>query len=252
MIMKNTMLNTILTTKKTCYFISPHLDDAIFSAGALMTALANHTKIVVITIFTEAGKDRPTLSAKKFLEQCGYKNAPALFAARRKEDEASLRKLNSTPVHLGFSDALWRKKRETFLGQILPEIDHSYPTYRWHVIKGIISQDDKPMINEIKQKLQSIISEKDAFIFCPTGIGNHVDHVITSKICKDIFPNVIYWSDFPYNTHQTKSMQDFETFQVSENLSEKKKLMELYHSQYQAMFKNGVQLQPEEFFYKKI
>lgn len=250
--METNLLQSLTKSKKTCYFISPHLDDAVFSAGALMTKLAKHNKLVVVTIFTNAAGTPPTYSAKQFLKQCMYDSAEKLFADRRAEDTEALKTLTKDIFHLGFTDSLWRKKSETVLGKLLPEVDHVYPTYRWHTITGKISSHDHPMIADIKQKLKEIITEKNPVIFCPTGIGNHVDHVITSKICTDIFSNVIYWSDFPYNEHANKSIQGFQTYTFAEDLSKKKKLMETYHTQYQAMFKNGVSLTPEAFYYKKI
>ena len=102
----------------------------------------------------------------------------------------------------------------------------------------------------IKNELKEKVNENDPLIFCPLGIGSHIDHVITRKICDELFKNVIHWSDFPYNEKSQKNASSFQSFTFADSLSDKQKLVEGYKSQYNAMFHAGLKLRPEEFFYK--
>lgn len=253
--MKTNYLDTIIKEKKVCYFISPHFDDAVFSAGALMTYLAKHTSVVVINIFTKASERPYTLSAEMFLRQCGYRDAQSLFVDREKEDAEVLRGLGARVVNLSFSDALWRRKDHVgFFGRFLPkvaELRSIYPTYKLHAIKGKVAKADLDNVEKIKAQLKEKVREENAVIFCPMGIGNHVDHVLTRRVCDEIFEGVIHWSDFPYNEKSEVEKNGFNSFSFAEGLSEKRKLVEGYKSQYGAMFHAGLKLRPEEFFYNQ-
>jgi LmbE family N-acetylglucosaminyl deacetylase len=247
--MEDSLVQSIIKEKKTCYFISPHFDDAILSAGALMKYLSKYTKIVVINIFTKAGPPPYTLSARAFLTQVGYTDAQTLFIDREKEDAEVLSHVANKVINLGYTDALWRKKSDTWFGKILPELDHIYLTYRFHIIRGIISKHDRPMINQIVEKVHDLISDKNAVVFAPLGVGSHIDHVITHEIAKKQKQQVMYWSDFPYNEKQSTETKHLHSFSFGEDLSEKKPLIQGYTSQYQAMFKDSLHLKPETFYY---
>ncbi|MCH7641145.1 PIG-L family deacetylase, partial [Patescibacteria group bacterium] len=139
----NEIVKDIIKNKRTCYFISPHLDDAAFSAGGLISYLAKRTKVVVITAFTRAGRDKHSLSALSYVNQCGYKKNEIgrFFSARRKEDKELFESLGVKVMHLGFLDALWRKKKslnliEKFSTLFINEFRYIYPTYRLHISKG--------------------------------------------------------------------------------------------------------------------
>jgi LmbE family N-acetylglucosaminyl deacetylase len=253
-VMINKYLDSIIKKRQTCYFISPHFDDAVFSAGALMTYLAKHTSVTVINIFTKASRRPYTLSAEMFLRQCGYRDAQKLFADRGREDADVFKSINVKVINLSFSDALWRKKDHLgFLARFfsnIGELSAVYPTYKLHAIKGKIAKADMDTVAAIKNELKAKVSEKNSVVFCPLGIGSHVDHVIARKVCDELFRDVIHWSDFPYNEKSQKNSDGLKSFVFAEGLSDKRKLIEGYKSQYGAMFHAGLKLRPEEFFYK--
>ena len=249
--MNNKVFESIILKKKKCYFISPHYDDAVLSAGAVMTYLAKTNDIYVINIFTEAGKHPYTLSAKAYLNQCGYENAEDLYKDRKTEDREVLGKIVKESVDLGFTDALWRKKTHTnSFGRFLTEFDHIYPTYKFHIQKGKLHKEDQETVHAISKRLREIVDTKNSIIFCPMGIGNHVDHVMVHTICNDIFENTIFWSDFPYNQTQgsKKNKISLNTFTFSEFLADKKRLIEGYKTQFKAMFKQGLITKPEIYY----
>jgi hypothetical protein len=55
-----------LTVQRRYLFLSPHLDDAILSCGALLTALPARSDVTVVTIFTEASAPPHTRAATSF------------------------------------------------------------------------------------------------------------------------------------------------------------------------------------------
>lgn len=223
------------------YILSPHLDDAVLSCGSLLLDLKGKKDITIINVFTRAHNGPYTLSARKFLNDSGgYKDAANLFRERSKEDKNVLSKLKVKTINFNLQEALFRRKIPiNLLGKAIPEFSHIYPTYRWHAIKSISPND--LVILKLKNALKSMV-ETNAVVFAPHGIGGHVDHQITRRVCEDIFENIILYSDFPYNI-RTKNygqvMKGFQKFELKSNISKKDKLLRLYKTQFQSLFPNG-------------
>lgn len=80
--------------------ISPHLDDAVFGCGALLTT---QVPSVVITVF--AGRPPRRASLPPWDEAAGFHPGDDVVDARRAEDRAALDTLGARPVWLNFLDA---------------------------------------------------------------------------------------------------------------------------------------------------
>jgi len=189
-----------------------------------------------------------------YLRQCGYTNALHIFADREQEDKRVFMGIAEQVINLGFTDALWREKyTKPFFSQLFPfvaELQVMYPTYKFHVSKGIIAKDDNQTQTAIATKLKELIADPTAVIFCPFGIGNHVDHVITRKACEDAFSQLIYWADFPYSNTFEKDIQGFRSFSFDKDLEKKEQVMRGYETQYPAVFKKGLIRKHEQYFIK--
>src|SRR5260221_4259364 len=180
--------------------VSPHQDDAVLSCGGLLTQLVGKTDITVVNVFTKAHKKPYTLSTKMFLKASGFTDATLLYQVRFEEDTKVLAMLGIKPVNLDLEDALFRrKKNKTWLGNILSEFDHVYPTYRWHIIKNIAKDDYAG--EELKKQLIKFKNKK-TLVIAPLGIGNHADHVIVGNVCEALFDNLFFYADFPYTIRE--------------------------------------------------
>lgn len=245
------LIKQIKLKKIKCYFISPHLDDAILSAGGLISYLASKTTVEVITIFTKPSPKPYTLSTKVFLKNCNFRDAEDLFNKRRLEDQYVFTKLNLNYHHLGFTDASWRKKINPnrilkVFSKIIPELIHIYPIYRNYLKKGVtsghVSNEDEQNVTLIKQKLNKIIkNKKNILIFCPIGIGLHVDHILVRNLCQNSFKNIIFWSDFPYSLTEKPDdnfimLNNLKKLQSDKKINYKNTLISLYKTQVDAMF----------------
>lgn len=255
-----TIIKKIVKEKTHCLFISPHLDDAALSAGGLISYLADHVPVTIVSVFTEVHDGLPTRSAKAFVKQCGFKNARELFTERRKEDKLLFNKIGVKVINLGLFDVLWRKKRNEsmitrIMGTVMPEFIHVYPTYRFHGESGKVASNDKKLKTALKKKLLKVIDgNRECVIFCPVGIGGHVDHVITRDVCKSTFDNVIYWSDFNYSLEFTNennfiNKNKLKLAYFNKKLPSKRKLIEGYKSQLNAIFPHGKIPLVSDFFY---
>lgn len=80
--------------------LSPHLDDAVFSCGAL---LAMNPGAVVVTVF--AGVPDARQPGTQWDARCGFRDGATAMAARRDEDRRALARLDAQPVWLDFLDS---------------------------------------------------------------------------------------------------------------------------------------------------
>ncbi|WIG16336.1 PIG-L deacetylase family protein [Kocuria rosea] len=198
-------LEKSLNTNTPWLFLSPHLDDAVLSCAALMDSYAARRDISVATLFTEAELPPHTRATRAFLGQCSGDDAFALFEDRRSEDRIVLAELGVSHRHLGASDALFRQRRRLKaalgpLGRALPELFHLYPTYRFDIALGRISRADRSLIERLRNNVSQLVDQTEAdLLFCPVGVGRHVDHLITRLVGSEFPEKVVYYSDFPYN-----------------------------------------------------
>jgi LmbE family N-acetylglucosaminyl deacetylase len=250
-------IDRIIKDKIRCFFISPHQDDAIFSAGGLISYLASRTEVVIVNVFDGCGDVPYTLSARTFAKQCGYKKICDLSLQRHIEDREVAKTLNVSLIDLGFDDAVFRKRKvnNKFLlgvGKVVPEILHIYPIYRLNIRRGKISTQDKELMYILKKRLKEVVNKDRDIVFCPMSVGGHVDHRIVKKVCQDVFKNAFFWMDYPYvlsavNKERLFS-QKYSCFSFDPDWKFKESMIKGYKSQYYAIFKNGIKRISEMYF----
>ncbi|MGF4043365.1 PIG-L deacetylase family protein [Paenarthrobacter nitroguajacolicus] len=242
-------------------FLSPHLDDAVLSCGALIEAQAQGRQIIVATLFTESTPPPHTRAAGSFMRQCTVLDAGELFQARQAEDRAVLQDMGVQSIHLGEVDALFRRRRKPpILGssaweRLLPELTHRYPTYRFDIALGRIAKGDQQLIRQLRGDVAGLMAQTKAeLLFCPAGVGKHVDHLITREVGKGHPENVVMYSDFPYDlaagpdeTHMSKL--GFVPWTWDTGLDAKPGRIRQYSTQADALFPSGViPRKPETYF----
>lgn len=252
----------IISGKKRCFFVSPHLDDAIFSAAGLIRELRKHNiAVTVVNVFTKPSDKPYTLSVKKFLYSCGYSDANEFYSDRIKEDKIIFNKLGVNVINLGFIDALWRRKSVKgilkFISKFIPEVDYVYPIYRSSIAKGRISDLDINLKNDIIGKIKDAISVKNSVVFYPLAIGKHVDHLIVRDISKEISLKNVYWTDYPYVKHfdvdsKYISENNLEAFDFDLDFRLKNDLINMYKTQVKAIFNtNEEKVSLHELYYQQ-
>jgi LmbE family N-acetylglucosaminyl deacetylase len=199
------VLQKVLSGAAPTLFLSPHLDDAVLSCGALIRYLTHRGPATVATVFTAADPGPHTWAARRFLRRCNCGDAASLFRERRAEDVAVLRELGAERVHLGFPDALFRRRQLSnpparWLSRAVPELGHRYPTYRFDIARGRVAPGDQTMITAVAEAAGALLERTGAeVLFCPLGVGRHVDHLIVRAVGERFADRVVYYSDFPYH-----------------------------------------------------
>jgi LmbE family N-acetylglucosaminyl deacetylase len=231
-------------------FLSPHLDDAVLSCGALIEAQARGREIVVATLFTEATPGPHTRAARSFLRQCTHSSALDLFEARKTEDNKVLVDMGARPLHMGGVDALFRRRRPPRFGssawdRVLPELTHRYPTYRFDIALGRIAGADKALINRLQGDVAELMAITGAeLLFCPVGVGRHVDHLITREAGMKHQQSLVLYSDFPYDLVSGPDTSRLERlgyvpWSWDQGLSSKPGRIRQYATQADALFPDG-------------
>lgn len=167
---------------KTLLAISPHLDDAVFSAGATI-ALASRSgwRTLVATVFT-GNVARPTGFALACQLDKGLAPDVDYMAIRRAEDVAACTLVGAEAIHLPLLEAPHR----------------GYDSAA--ALFATILAEDK-VGEAVAAQLQTLIAEVcPDRLMAPLGLGGHVDHLIVREavIRANASARCYLWEDWPY------------------------------------------------------
>jgi hypothetical protein len=171
--------------------LSPHLDDAVVSCGALLAYAVSRTSVTVVTFFTEPGRAPYTRPARRYLRQAGGRDADAVFSSLRAQDRAALEPLGITCVHAGLTDALFRQPAR----QIYPS--RRYPSRRAHAASGRIASADAGMLCETRETILRVAGSGASLLLAPLAAGGDVDHILVRTAAQGSGAPVAYYHDLP-------------------------------------------------------
>lgn len=163
--------------------VSPHLDDAVFSAGGTLAAMsAAGWRVRVVTCFTASVADPSPFALSTQLDK-GLGADVDYMALRRAEDAAALAVLGAPsnpvgPVHLP-----------------LPEAPHRGYVSAPDLFAGQHADDD---IAEVLRQVLGPLLEGADLVLAPQGIGDHVDHRVVVDVVATLRPDALFWRDTPY------------------------------------------------------
>jgi LmbE family N-acetylglucosaminyl deacetylase len=169
-------------------YLSPHLDDAIFSLGGLMAMQdARGEPISILTAFAGDPPDwRISPFAAELHARWGKAGPP--MAVRRAEDRLAAGRLGASVVHLQFPEAIYRiGEEDTFL---YPDVD---------AIFGPVDPQDNLLLQNLLDALGGV-EIGEAAVYCPLGIGGHVDHLLLRNAAEMLNIPLVYYREFPYTT----------------------------------------------------
>ena len=168
-------------------FLSPHLDDVVFSCGGLAACLADAGwRTVLVTAFT-----RSVVPATGFALACqldkGLSADLDYMAIRRAEDAAAA-------AILSFADVRWLDELEA------PHRSyHSAPALFGPVREGDAAADT------LAGHFGALAAELEPdLVLAPQGLGNHVDHQQVIAAANRSFPagSLAFYRDTPYAIRQ--------------------------------------------------
>ena len=167
-------------------YLSPHLDDAVFSCGGRIHVEAGKgLSVLIATVGTAPEPARLSRYAARFHRR-GRLGADAM-ERRRDEDREAARRLGAEALHLGLPDAMYRVDPAS--GKAL------YPRVTRLLGRPRAGDPMRPLLRRSLDELPEC-----ELLLLPFAIGGHVDHRLTRGIAETVCAGreVAYWEDFPY------------------------------------------------------
>jgi LmbE family N-acetylglucosaminyl deacetylase len=167
-------------------YLSPHLDDVIFSCGGLIWEQSNSGQDVELwTIFTaDAPIDLLSQFAETLHDNWGLEENAV--KVRREEDQISSKIVGAVPHYLSYLDCIYRKSES---GKYYYQSDSD--------LFGGLDPGEADLITDLTDVLKEHLPA-EAQIVVPLSIGNHVDHELTRKAASRLEIPLYYYADYPY------------------------------------------------------
>ncbi len=172
-------------------YLSPHLDDAVYSCGSLIhqQSRSGH-QVEIWTIFSGYPSSADfSPFAQAIHDRWG--TGELSTSARRAEDQAACAKLGAVPVYFDYLDVIYRTN--PFTGQA--EIQENDDLFRKFQDSDFLLQQD------ISRSLVEAIADQPSLQICvPQGLGNHIDHTLVRQAAEALTLSVplAHYADFPY------------------------------------------------------
>ena len=165
--------------------VSPHLDDAAFSAGGALARFGRGgAAVTVATVFTRS-HPAPTGFALRCQTDKGIGPDVDYLALRRGEDRAACAALGAEPVWLDLAEAPHR-------GYDAPE-----------ALFAGVHDGDRRTWRDVLDRLRALVAAHtpDLMLSCQ-GLGHHVDHLhvvrAVAALADETGLPVAWWRDAPY------------------------------------------------------
>lgn len=168
-------------------YISPHLDDAVFSCGGIIwQQIQSGCQVEIWSIFSgDPPRGELTPFAASLHARWGIK-VPSL-AERRVEDLTAVSRLGAIPRHLNYPECIYRRLPGNGQPLVSSEEDLWQPLHK----------DEISFMYELGTQLSAQIPE-NANLVCPLAIGGHVDHRLVHAASQHLRPPLYFYPDFPY------------------------------------------------------
>jgi len=203
-------------------FISPHLDDAVYSCSQMIREKAKDNKILIITIFTHYPKSNSTSP---------FVNGQV----RINEDKEICKSLGVDYMHLDYSELMIRNKLS----------DYSFFQQIIQPIKTLLYIGNE-LTYKINYDIQKIINHHNIKeTYYPGAVGFHPDHILAYRSCYNLKnTKLICYEEFPYSTHwiykyiRTPFIKSNKVIKLKINVEDKIEDIMRYKSQFKIIFGN--------------
>ncbi len=166
-------------------YISPHLDDAVLSAGGL---IYEQTRAGMdVEIWTLLCGFPPSEEFSPFAQvlhyQWGIPAAAEGVSTRRAEDIIAASIVGAKTVHFDFLDCIYRRgKNGDWLYSNVFVPPH---------------EDDEDLPARIAESISARLQPTDQLV-CQLGLGSHLDHVLVRRAVELLQRPILYDVDIPY------------------------------------------------------
>lgn len=179
-------------------YLSPHLDDAVYSCGGLMARqVSEDQSVTVLTVFAGDPPDGPLSEfAEELHERWDLGEMPV--SRRREEDLEACSLVGAGALHIDIPEAAYR---------FGPDGDFMYPVEE--AIFDDVEPSDEALIDQLAQVIEEV-SPAGAQVYSPLAIGGHVDHVLVRRAAEQLTRPVWFYHDLPYFARELEVPAGFE------------------------------------------
>jgi len=139
---------------------------------------------------------------------------------------------------------------------MVPELIHRYPTYRYDIARGRVARADRSEDLAAADIHEVLRARAPQLVFCPIGVGRHVDHLLVRSLGVRVFPDPVFFADFPYllsagaDQHFIRKHR-LQRWTWSESSACKRRAITLYRSQMAGLFPEGQVPEVPEVYYAR-
>ena len=166
-------------------YVSPHLDDAVLSAGGFIyeqTCVGNPVEIwTIVCGFPPPGELTPF--AQLLHQQWGTGTAEETVQLRRKEDVKAASILGAKTIHFDIPDCIYRRGPD------------GEPLYLDIFVQPHEGESHLP--DQIADTISPRLLPDDQVV-CQLGVGGHVDHILVRQAVERLNRPLWYTADIPY------------------------------------------------------
>jgi LmbE family N-acetylglucosaminyl deacetylase len=178
-------------------YLSPHLDDAVLSAGGLIyEQTKSGLPVEIWTFMCGYPPDPPqgefSLFAQLQHTQWGFSSARDGIRIRREEDQRAGSRVGASLVHFDFLDCIYRRGAN---GDWL-YYDISMPP----------SEEDAELPSQIAEAVSTRLLPEDVLV-CQLSVGAHVDHVLVRQAAELLRRPLVYDVDIPYLFYKPQELE---------------------------------------------
>lgn len=168
-----------------CIYLSPHLDDAVLSAGGLIYEQSHSGIPVEIWTFMcgYAPEDMVSPFAEMLHQMWGFSSAEETTRGRREEDKRAAAIVGARVRHFDFLDCIYRRAAN---GEWLYSDVFTPP-----------HPEDAAIPSQIAETISRHIEHDDVLV-CQLAVGSHVDHVLVRQGAELLGLPLRYDIDVPY------------------------------------------------------
>ena len=167
-------------------YLSPHLDDVVFSCGGWIWEETQQGKDVEIWTICAGDPPPDSLSDLAAALHHNWQLGKEAVQTRRQEDLWACQSLGAVPKHFSYLDCIYRVN------------EAGEPIYQTvEDLFGGLDPQETALIGSISEQLADELPQ-EAEVVVPLGIGNHVDHDLVRKAASRLDRTVKYYADYPY------------------------------------------------------
>lgn len=166
-------------------YISPHLDDAILSAGGLIYEQVHAGLEVEIWTIMCGFPSEQELSpfAQMLHTRWGISAAAEMIKARREEDLKAAEYVGAKTVHFDFLDCIYRRGKNG--------------DWLYSDVFVPVHADDAELSARVAESISARLKPDDNLV-CQLALGAHLDHTVVRRAVELLQRPVLYDEDIPY------------------------------------------------------